>query len=947
MRKRFCFFIISCALAFILSTTQNFSQISQKESMLSSLSISPNYYFLGQKINGELVISNPSRETVPASFRTELYKKNASGSNIFVGLQDTDNFNVAPGISKIGLDTFFGFGPIIPLDSSYIGNYTMKIKKKITSDSPNDFVSASFSISAREIKISFNMEPSQYSFNDVIKGKGRIVNGYGIAIPTSFKADVFKNNNIVWSGESSKITVQPGNNNFTLKDVFGFEPKIPPNREFIGNWKLKIALIRAPSSTEAESYFSIAENISNQSDTNPQSKILISPGGGVHKNSAPGLKGFTDTWDLLTENGVNMFPFTQDWKDLEPSPGQFNLHDLFINPLTLVVPRYPQIKGVIFVLKMIDTNLRVMPMDLMKKPFDDPLVLQRFDALIDAIAAEPSSKRITHILLGNEIDGYLGQHREESAAFISFYRHNVERIHQKMPGVKVGTIITASGAGPDYPTPLFDEINKYSDFVDYTYYPVQGLTGGNNAASWQMEPVAKVASYLTRLAERADNKSFAFTEIGYAASPQSSSSEDQQAAFVREMFRVLDPYQKKGKIEFIAYSVLHDAQTGICRTYGLSQGLPPEQIGPLCSFMESLGLRSWETNEQRQSWDMFVKSVKEWTSPPPNPLNATRPYMLAFSILLPPSAHFDELLAQKIALMSRRSDADIEHPDIPWKALLQGSSPENLAKNLVPPINLARSKGMKVFLMLEPLNGLDRSSEADELITLHKSIKDPDVQKLYHDYVIAIARIVKPDYLGLAAEVNTIHITRKDIYPFLVKMVNDAAQDIKKQNPALPLYVSADVNVAWGVANPKHEYIGINDVFQDFAFMNAISFTVSPAQLYNTPEEVPNDYLTRPLAGHGIPVLIDESGWPSQPWQKPSSPEMQARWIKKIGALADSVHAMLVAQLIFNDIDISPPYPPILDFFISQGLVNKDFSPKPALAEWDNLFSRTLTIKKS
>ena len=316
-------------------------------------------------------------------------------------------------------------------------------------------------------------------------------------------------------------------------------------------------------------------------------------------------------FDLLTENGMNVFPLVQDWKDLEPSPGKFSLQDPFINPLTLIVPKYPQLKGVVFVLKMIDTNIRVMPADLMKKSFDDPVVLQRFDSLIDTIAAEPSSKQITHILLGNEIDGYLGQHSKEFAAFITFYKRAVNRIHQKIPGVKVGTIIGAAAASLEYPTP-FDEINKFSDFIDYTYYPVQGLTGGNNANEWQMAPPESVAPHLTRLAKRAGDKPFAFTEIGYASSPQSNSSEDQQSAFVQEMFRVLDPYRKKGKIEFIIYSFLYDSPTGMCRPYGQSQGLPPEQIDPLCLFMESLGLRSWETGAPRKAWSVFVDGVKKW-----------------------------------------------------------------------------------------------------------------------------------------------------------------------------------------------------------------------------------------------------------------------------------------------------------------------------------------------
>ena len=339
-----------------------------------------------------------------------------------------------------------------------------------------------------------------------------------------------------------------------------------------------------------------------------RSEVLIAPGPSTHKNSAPGFQGITDSMDLLVENGMNVFGWAPNWKDLEPAPGKFNLQEHLVNPLTMLVPRYPQVKGVVLVLKMIDTNWRPMPPDLSTKPFDDPAVLQRFDALIDAIAAEPSSKRITHFLLGNEVDGYLGQHPEEGAAFLAFYKREVERIHQRLPGVKVGTIFTAAGATRGVPR-LFDELNRYSDFVDFTYYPVEGLVRGNWSATWQMLPIEESLAELARLVERAGNKPFSFTEIGYSAGPVNNSSEEKQAEFVRGMFRVLDPYRKKGQIAFLLYHVMYDYPPGWCIPYAKAQGIPAEAI---CGFVENMGLRRYATGAPRQAWGALVEGVKAW-----------------------------------------------------------------------------------------------------------------------------------------------------------------------------------------------------------------------------------------------------------------------------------------------------------------------------------------------
>ncbi len=346
-----------------------------------------------------------------------------------------------------------------------------------------------------------------------------------------------------------------------------------------------------------------SDSSASHGDALEKHRVLIAPAMFLHQNSAPGLKGYTDAMEVITSNGMDLFGVANDWKDLEPSAGKFNLQGPLKNPLTLLVPRYPQIEGVIYVLKMIDTNRRTMPADIKDRPFDDPGVLSRFDALIDAIVAEPSGRRITHLLLGNEVDSYLSQHPQEIQAFATFYQRAVDRIHRKMPGVKVSTIVSFDGL--DH---LFDRLAPISDFITYTYYPI---TQQSASTRWQMRPVSDIEADVDHMARRAGNKPFAFTEIGYSASPLNGSSEAQQAAFVREMFRVLDPYRRKGRLAFLLYHALYDYPTGACVPYAGVQGIHPETI---CGFMENLGLRRYETGKPRTAWNAFVQGAQGWLS---------------------------------------------------------------------------------------------------------------------------------------------------------------------------------------------------------------------------------------------------------------------------------------------------------------------------------------------
>jgi hypothetical protein len=338
--------------------------------------------------------------------------------------------------------------------------------------------------------------------------------------------------------------------------------------------------------------------------SSPPPRVLVTAAPMLYKNSAPGERGFTDLMDLLTQNGANFFIFGGGWADLEPSAGQFLLGPTLVQPLTYMLARYPQFTGFGLSVTMLNGAQRSLPPDLAARAFDDPQVLQRFDALIDAIAAEPLSRQLTYVLLGSEIEG--GLHTPEDIdAFMTFYKRAVQRIHLRLPGVKVSSPITVDGA-LHTATQLFDKISAASDFVAYTYYPITASATG----SWSMGSMTRVYADLAHLAERAGDKQFAFTEIGFTASPENDSSEDDQAKFVQEIFGDLEVYRRQGRIAFLVYHSLYDYPPDACLAYGRSQQVEALLI---CSFLEHLGLRSYATGAPHKAWDAFVQGAVSWS----------------------------------------------------------------------------------------------------------------------------------------------------------------------------------------------------------------------------------------------------------------------------------------------------------------------------------------------
>ncbi len=328
---------------------------------------------------------------------------------------------------------------------------------------------------------------------------------------------------------------------------------------------------------------------------------------------------------------------------------------------------------------------------------------------------------------------------------------------------------------------------------------------------------------------------------------------------------------------------------------------------------------------------------------PPSTPARTRSWEMGF-FYTPPRFDVAAVL-QTIDLFSTRSELAVIHEELPWTDLINGVSVDTiLDDNKVGLVNYLRSKGQRLFFMADLTDGLSRGEEAPQLRALGRSITEPEVRQYYRDYVLAVARKLQPDYIGLAAETNLIRqAAAPTVYDAVVQAANEAAADLRAANVTAPLLISVQVETAWGVLAGSGPYVGAETDFSDFAFMQILGLSSYPYFGYARPEDIPDDYYSRILNGRSMPAMVCEGGWASTGVGAiTSSPQKQARYITRHAELLDSITAEAVAQTLFADIDIdSLTNPPAnLPLFISIGLVDKDFAEKPALAAWDALFSR-------
>ena len=326
-----------------------------------------------------------------------------------------------------------------------------------------------------------------------------------------------------------------------------------------------------------------------------------------------------------------------------------------------------------------------------------------------------------------------------------------------------------------------------------------------------------------------------------------------------------------------------------------------------------------------------------------------RTFRLGFSAT--PPRPTTEAVLQTIDAWRPHADVALITQTVPWRALLSGTdAPLLVRRDLAGLAALYRRRDLPVIVQLDVTDGLAREREAPELVALGRSIAEPEVQQRYREYLLAVDSILHPDYLGLAMETNLVRtIAPSRVYDAMRTMVAAGAAALSAQGSPARRFVSVQVETAWGRLPAGGSFVGVAEDRADFPFVQALGLSSYPfLGGFSEPEEVPIDYYER-LArsgGPALPLLVVEGGWSSTSVPGViSSPDRQARWIRRQMALADRAALVAVTQITYTDLDAASyqvPTSSILPLFARLGLVNMSFEPKPALAEWDRALRRPL-----
>jgi hypothetical protein len=302
-----------------------------------------------------------------------------------------------------------------------------------------------------------------------------------------------------------------------------------------------------------------------------------------------GIQELTESVRQERDMGCNLMASPYKWSDLELKPGTFNLSKLeldFKNQIQLGFTPVPT-------LQTIDTDKRTLPADLAGEPWDSKKMLDREQALIEAIARVLPAK-VGVVILGNEVDGYLSSHPAEVKPYIAFLSAGRKTLQSIHPSVKVGVVTMYNGLSSH--RDMVREVQANMDLVAMTYYPV--------SPSFKVFPVRDVRAHFDEMIAFAGRKLLYLQEIGYPASPAVKSSDGQQAAFVEAMFDELQRYRAKlyGACYFLLVDFNDKLLDSLMTYYSLD-------AAPFRAMLGTLGLKR-QDGSARPAFSTFVKRAR-------------------------------------------------------------------------------------------------------------------------------------------------------------------------------------------------------------------------------------------------------------------------------------------------------------------------------------------------
>ncbi|MFH1290318.1 MAG: hypothetical protein ABIH92_02820 [Nanoarchaeota archaeon] len=313
----------------------------------------------------------------------------------------------------------------------------------------------------------------------------------------------------------------------------------------------------------------------------------------------------------------------------------------------------------------------------------------------------------------------------------------------------------------------------------------------------------------------------------------------------------------------------------------------------------------------------------------PNPF---RSQYLGFSSVFNSTEQRDIMVSFEIA--GENSDYLMIVTPINWSQYVDGWEGVDDSKfdELERWVLIAGAYDLRLYISIDPLESGDRTQIDQDIPWEDKSFENPDVRAAFSNFAKRVAVELEPDYLTLGMEINTYYGANPEDFENFVSLYGETYDFVKqgdiKIGPTFQYDEMSDCGVGW-----DYEVVGEFDDYSDF-----LSLTTYPRICFNNLEEIPENYYSRIGEYSSKPIVIGESGWPTNSSVFPSSEEEQEEFLNFLLEETNKLDVELVIWWFMHDW-VHGGYDEY-NYFGSMGLLNSDGSSKLSWDDWQEYHGR-------
>jgi hypothetical protein len=312
-------------------------------------------------------------------------------------------------------------------------------------------------------------------------------------------------------------------------------------------------------------------------------------------------------WHELLSSGASAYELSLSWKDLESAPGVARL-DAIRSWLAILSSAD---LNILVVIPTIDTNNLLVPEDLADphdprrlKPgvrFSDPDLIERFGSVLDALIPELLKHKVVALSVGNEVDVWFPEHRDQLDDFLTFLHAAQARVARHTKDIPVGATVTYGGF-QEHPR-IARRVLDASQVAIFTYYPW--------GAGFKLTHPFELGSVYAKMVAAAGKKPVILQELGCwsghrnASGPSpSEASPKRQAEFFRLALAELPNHPQ---IRFVSILTLADWSRATVDHFTTYYGL---DLPAFAEFLGTLGIL-WEDGTRKPAFRAVRDGIRE------------------------------------------------------------------------------------------------------------------------------------------------------------------------------------------------------------------------------------------------------------------------------------------------------------------------------------------------